>query len=166
MTCIKSRMNSKKDQIGPTIAELRPLNCQNGHYWPYEQRCFFNFCWLFMKLTDNNKMHKISDEFENKSDGLTSGRVTSPWFSKWPLLTLWTAVGSSLFVESSWNLQIIMTCLRTNLKMGQIEPTMADLCPIDCEVCLWTLYRPSTSIFLRVMFLTNCRSNSKLSHVR
>ena len=33
-----------------------------------EQRSFIIFCWMFMKLADNNDMHKISDEFENGSD--------------------------------------------------------------------------------------------------
>ena len=49
-----------------------------------------------------------------------------------------------IFVGSSWNLLIIMTCIkfRTSLKMGQIGPTMAELYSFDCQDCLWTLYRP------------------------
>ena len=42
----------------------------------FEQRSFFIFCWIFMKLADNNNVHKISDEFENGSDWTNSGRVT------------------------------------------------------------------------------------------
>ena len=64
-------------QIGPTIAELPPLNFQNGLYWPCEQVSIFIFCWIFMKLADNNDMHKISDEFENGSDQTNDGGVTS-----------------------------------------------------------------------------------------
>ena len=89
MTCIKSGMRSKMGQIGSTVAELRPLDCQNGHY-------------------------------------------------------IVNSVVSSFFVGSSWNLQIIMTCIKsqTSLKMGQIGPAMAELCPLDCQDCLWTLSRP------------------------
>ena len=32
-----------------------------------EQRSFFIFCWILMKLADNNDMHKILDKFENGS---------------------------------------------------------------------------------------------------
>ena len=41
-----------------------------------EQRSFFIFCWILMKLSDNNDMHKISDEFENWSDRTNDCRVT------------------------------------------------------------------------------------------
>ena len=33
-----------------------------------EQLSFFSFCWIFMKLADNDVMHKISDELKNGSD--------------------------------------------------------------------------------------------------
>ena len=53
-----------------------------------EQHSFFLFSWIFMKFADNNDMHKILDKFENWSDQTNNSRVTSPWLSKWPLLTL------------------------------------------------------------------------------
>ena len=65
-------------QIGPTMAELSPLDCQtNGNYRPCEQRSLFIFRWIFMKFAEINDMDKISDEFENGSDRTNSGRVTS-----------------------------------------------------------------------------------------
>ena len=76
-----SDMDKIPGQIGPTIAELRPLDCQNGHFLPCEQRNFFIFCWIFMKLADNNGTYKISDEFENGSDRTNDDRVMSPWLS-------------------------------------------------------------------------------------
>ena len=71
-------MDKIPGQIGPTIAELRSLDCQNGHFLPYEQRNFFIFCWIFMKLADNNGTYKISDEFENGSDRTNDDTVMSP----------------------------------------------------------------------------------------
>ena len=35
-----------------------------------------------MKLADNYDMHKISEKFDNESDGTGDSRVTSPWLSK------------------------------------------------------------------------------------
>ena len=35
----------------------------------------YGFCWIFMKLADNNDMHKISDKFENWSDRTNDDRV-------------------------------------------------------------------------------------------
>ena len=35
-----------------------------------------------MKLADNYDMQKISEKFDNESDGTGDSRVTSPWLSK------------------------------------------------------------------------------------
>ena len=91
-----------------------------------------------MKLADINVMDKISDEFENGSDQTNSSRVTSPLIVKMAIIDLVNSVASLFFAGSSRNLQIIMTCIKscTNLKMGQIGPTVAELCPLDCQDCL------------------------------
>ena len=77
MTCIKPRTSWKK---GPTIAELRPLDCQNGHYYlvnSIASSFFFSF-WIFMKLANSNDMHRISDKFGKGSDRTNDGRVIFP----------------------------------------------------------------------------------------
>ena len=103
-----------------------------------EQRSFFIFCRIFMKLADNNDMHKTSDELEKRSN---NSRVTSPWLSKWSLLPCEQySFFIFFFVGSSWNLQIIMTCIefQMSLERGQIVRTMAELYSLDCQDCLWT----------------------------
>ena len=72
------KISNVRKWIGPTIAELCPLDFQNGYYRPCEQRSFFLFCCIFMKLADKNDMHKISDKFEYGSDQTNDGRVMSP----------------------------------------------------------------------------------------
>ena len=102
-----------------------------------KQCSFFIFCWIFMKLTYKNDMHKISEEFKNGSDWTNNGRVTCPWLSKMAIINLVNSVASSFFVGPSWNLQITMTCIKSqkNLKMGQIWPTIAETRPLNCQNC-------------------------------
>ena len=62
-----------------------------------------------------------------------------------PLVDLVNSLASSFFVESSWNLQISMTWIKswTSLKMDQIRPTIEELCALHyqnghywpCEQC-------------------------------
>ena len=62
------------------MAELRPLDFQILAIIDLANSVAssFRFGWIFVKLTDINKMDKISDEFENGSDRTNDGRVMSP----------------------------------------------------------------------------------------
>ena len=60
------------------MAELHPLIVKMAIIDLVNSVGFLIFCWIFMKLADNNGMLKISDEFENRSDWTDDGKVMSP----------------------------------------------------------------------------------------
>ena len=76
MDQISDKFKNGSDQTND--GRVSPLDCQSGHYRHCEQRSFVIFCWIFMKLADNNDIHKISNQFANGSDRPKNGRVMSP----------------------------------------------------------------------------------------
>ena len=95
---------------------------------------------ILLILAGNEDMHKISDEFEFRSDRATDYWVSCPWASKKsPIDLQWenavSRLAHSFFIESSSNLLVTRTGIKawSSLNLGRIRPLILELLAFEWQ---------------------------------
>ena len=134
-TCIKAWMSLNLGQIPPLTMELAALECLKNR-----RHHFFSVAIdpILFKLTGNEDMHNILDEFEFRPDLTTDYGVSCPWASekipidfngKNEVITF-----SRLFLIGSFSyLQVMRTYIKAYMRLnfGQILPLTTELAALE-----------------------------------
>ena len=100
-------------------------------------------------------MDEIADEFETWPDWLINLGIIFPWLLKKPLFDFVIHITHSVLMQSSWNLQIRWTWMksRMNLKPGQIGSLTRSYIPLIAEKASVWLFHQHNSISFDPIFL-------------
>ena len=114
-TWMKSWTSLKTGQIRSLVLEFIPFIAEQASVWLCHQHNSIGFDQMFLKLPEQVDMDEILEEFENWPDQIMDLRVMSLIAVKasWPLFDFVISVTCSVLLESSWNLQIRWTWMKS-----------------------------------------------------